>query len=272
MAKNARGVGFFEGCALHEVVFLVVDDSPTIKMLVKKVLENKIGAKSILMANDGREALEILKTQKVDFILSDWEMPHVSGDELLFQVRQNKDWKNIPFIMMTSHGGKDFIMTAVQSGVTHYLVKPFTSGEMEDRIRKSWNGAAKRRSDRFSALPPHHLVVKGNGKSFQAKLMDISRTGCLLKMEYSEDLHLFSSYELSVEFETVDKTGSFAVNPVSAVIMRLENDSGNIYATSKLCQAAVYFNPRNLDKRVEQKLDELVKWLASLSPDMIVEK
>lgn len=257
---------------MHEVIFLVVDDSPTIKMLVRKVLENKIGAQKILMASDGREALEILKAQKVDFILSDWEMPHVSGDELLFQVRQNKDWKDIPFVMMTSHGGKDFIMTAVQSGVTHYLVKPFTSGEMEDRIRKSWNGAAKRRDDRFSALPPHHFVLKRNGKSYQAKLMDISKTGCLLRMEYNEELKLFGQYEISVEFEAVGGSGTFAVNPIHGVIMRLENDSGNIYSTSKLCQVAVYFNPRDLDKRTEVKLDELIKWLASLSPDMIVEK
>jgi two-component system chemotaxis response regulator CheY len=257
---------------VHDVVFLVVDDSPTIKMLVKRVLENKIGAKIIHMAGDGREALDILKKEKVDFILSDWEMPHVSGDELLFQVRQNADWKNIPFIMMTSHGGKDFIMTAVQSGVTHYLVKPFTAGEMEDRIRKSWNAAAKRRSDRFSALPPHHLVVKNQNKSFQANLMDISKTGCLLRMEYSDELKLFGQYELSVEFETPEHNKTFAVNPISGVFMRLENDSGNIYAASRLCQVAVYFNPRNMDKRTEEKLDELVKWLASLSPDMIVEK
>jgi CheY-like chemotaxis protein len=250
----------------------VVDDSAIIKALVKKVLENKIGAKVIHMAADGVEALQILKTQKVDFILSDWEMPNLSGDELLFEVRQNKDWKDIPFIMMTSHGSKDFIMTAVQNGVTHYLVKPFTAREMEDRIRKSWNGASKRRSDRFSALPEHHVTLKTATRSFPAKLLDISCTGCLLRIEYREDLRLFGQYNISVEFNSTEQNKTFAVNPLAGTIMRLENDSGDMSGSQRLCQAAVYFEPKAMDRRTEDKLNELVKWLATLSPDTIHEK
>lgn len=257
---------------MHDVSFLIVDDSEIIKTLVKKVLENKIGTKVIYTAADGAEALVILKTKKVDFILSDWEMPNMSGDELLFEVRQNKDWKDIPFIMMTSHGSKDFIMTAVQSGVTHYLVKPFTAREMEDRIRKSWNAAAKRGANRFSSLPDHHVVLKTDARSFPAKLLDFSCTGCLLRLEYRDELKLFGQYQLSIEFNSIEHNKSFAVNPVPGTIMRLENDGGDMSGSQKLCQAAVYFNPKAMDKQTEGKLNELVKWLASLSPDNIMDK
>ena len=256
---------------MHEVKFLVVDDSATISNLVKKVLENKLGAKAIYFASDGQKAIEILKTQNVDFILSDWEMPNMSGEELLYEVRHNDKWKDIPFVMMTSHGGKDFILTAVQNGVTHYLVKPFTAAEMEDRIRKSWNTAAKRSTDRFSKLPPHNLQLKDQEKSYSARLMDISQTGCLLRMEYSVALQLFSRYSISVEFEKED--GAFAVNPIPAVITRLERDAGDMQRSIayKLCQVAVYFDPKAMDPEVGNRLKELVKWLSSLSPDMIID-
>ena len=257
---------------VHDVVFLVVDDSHTIKMLVKKVIENKIGAKNILMANDGREALEILNKNKVDFILCDREMPRMSGDDLLLRVRQHEDWKTMPFIIMTSQGGKDLMTTAAKSGVTHYLVKPFTSGEMEDLIRKSWNATAKRGSDRFSALPPRRLVIKNRNKSMDAKLMDISRTGCLVRMEYHDELRLFGVYELSLEFDTAEKNKTLAFNPLSGVVMRLESDPDNVNGAGKSCQVAIRFNPKAMDKVAEQKLDELVKLLASLSPNIIGDK
>lgn len=257
---------------MHDVVFLVADDSPTIQMLVKKVIENKIGAKNILVANDGREALEMLDKNKVDFILSDREMPRVSGDELLSRVRQHKDWKTVPFIMMTSQGGKDLAMTAAKGGVTQFLVKPFTSGEMEDLIRKSWNAALKRGSDRFSGLPAHRLVIRSPNKSMQARLMDISKTGCLVSMEYQDELRLFGVYEVSLEVEKTEKNETLAVNRLPGVVMRLEGDSASMGGAEKLCQVAIRFNAGATDKVTEQRLDDLVRWRASLSPDVIVEK
>ncbi|MBI5178070.1 MAG: response regulator [Nitrospinae bacterium] len=257
---------------MREVSFLVADDSPTIRNLVRKVLETKIGANKIFEANDGSEALNILKEQKIDIILSDWEMPNVSGDELLFQVRNSPDWKGIPFIMMTSYGGKDFIMTAIQNGVTHYLVKPFTAVEMEDRIRKSWNAAAKRSTGRFASLPPHMLMIKNKGRSFPARIIDISCTGALINMEYVDELKLFGEYELALEFEAKNPLEQWAISPIYGTAVRLETDASGMHLTSKKCEVALYFNAKAMDKKVEKKLNDLIKWLASLAPDAIADK
>jgi two-component system chemotaxis response regulator CheY len=258
---------------VHDVNFLIVDDSPTIITLVRKVLENKLGSHNIHVASDGHQAIEILKSTKIDFILSDWEMPNMSGDELLYEVRHNNDWKLLPFVMMTTHGGKDFIMTAVQNGVTHYLVKPFTAVEMEDRIRKSWNAASKRNNDRFSNLPAHNLLIKDSSKSYSAKLLDLSATGCLIRMEHNSAINLFNRYEMSVEFESIKGDKSYTVTPIPCMITRLERDAGDMQASvsRRLCQVAVYFDPKAMDRTVEKRLNDLVKWLATLSPDTIID-
>lgn len=254
---------------MREVSFLVADDSSTIRALVRKVLESKLGANRIFEAVDGAEAVEILKTQKIDIILSDWEMPNISGDELLYQVRNHPEWKTIPFIMMTSHGGKDFIMTAIQNGVTHYLVKPFTAVEMEDRIRKSWNSASKRQAERFAALPPHHVVVKSKGKSFPAKLIDISCMGAMLSMEFVDDLKLFGVYELALEFESTNPNEHWAINPIVGVATRLETNATAMHSKSRKCEVGMYFDSNATDRKVAQKLNDLVKWLSSYTPDTI---
>ncbi len=254
---------------MRNVRFLVADDSPTIRAIVRKVLETKLGTDLIHEAKDGQEAIDVLKEQKIDIILSDWDMPNISGDELLYQVRNNPDWKDIPFIMMTSHGGKDFIMTAIQNGVTHYLVKPFTAVEMEDRIRKSWNSAAKRQADRFASLPPHHLIVKSKNKSFPAKLIDLSCMGAFILMEYTDDLRLFGEYELSLEIGSDNPNEHWAVNPIIGNATRLETDANGMHSSSRKCQIAIAFDTKAMDRRVTDKLNAVVKWLSSYTPDSI---
>ena len=257
---------------MQDVRFLVVDDSGTLRKLVRKVLETKLGAKQIFEAGDGAEARKMLEQQSIDVILCDWEMPNVSGDEFLFQVRNSPRWKDLPFIMMTSHGGRDFIMTAIQNGVTHYLVKPFTAAELEDRVRKSWNGAAKRQADRFSALPPHQLMVKVGGKAFAAQVVNISRLGVQLKMEYAESIKLFAEYQLSLEFDSGPGKQPWAINPLFGTAVRMEADSSSIAITNKMCQVALTFGANNIDRKVEDKLNELVQWLASFEPESITDK
>ncbi len=256
---------------MQNVRFLVVDDSGTLRKLVRKVLETKLGAKYIFEAGDGAEARKMLEEQSIDVILCDWEMPNVSGDELLFQVRSVPRWKDIPFIMMTSHGGRDFIMTAIQNGVTHYLVKPFTAAELEDRVRKSWNGAVKRQADRFSSLPPHQMMVKVGGKAYSAQVVNISRLGALVKMEYTENVKLFGEYPLSLEFDSGPGKQPWAINPLFGTIVRMEADTSNMAITNKMCQLGFTFGANTIDRKVEEKLNELVRWLASFEPESITD-
>ena len=112
---------------------LVVDDFATMRRILKNVLK-QIGFTNIIEADDGSTALAMLKKDKVDLILSDWNMPKVSGLELLKAVRSDESMKNIPFLMVTAEGQKDSVIQAVQAGVSNYIVKPFTAETIKEKL------------------------------------------------------------------------------------------------------------------------------------------
>lgn len=114
---------------------LVVDDFATMRRIVKNVLK-QIGFTKIVEADDGSTALAVLKNDKVDLIISDWNMPKVTGLELLKAVRGDDSMKNIPFLMVTAEGQKDNIVQAVQAGVSNYVVKPFTPETIQEKIEQ----------------------------------------------------------------------------------------------------------------------------------------
>ena len=83
---------------MQNATILIVDDSPTIQRLVSKTLEEKMGVKHIMTANNGIEAMAILRKEKIDIIISDWNMPEMDGEEFLYQVKHDPALKNLPFI------------------------------------------------------------------------------------------------------------------------------------------------------------------------------
>lgn len=116
---------------------LLVDDATFIRDLIKRTLRKFLPACEIVEASDGRKAQAILNKQTVDLILSDWEMPGLSGEELLIWVRAEEKLATIPFIMVSSLGGKTHILRAVELGVSDYLGKPFTSEELMQKVHKA---------------------------------------------------------------------------------------------------------------------------------------
>ena len=112
---------------------LVVDDFATMRRIIKNVLK-QIGFSKILEADDGTSALEVLKENQVDLIISDWNMPQMTGLDLLKAVRGEKSTKNIPFLMVTAEAQKDNVIQAVQAGVSNYLVKPFTADSIKTKL------------------------------------------------------------------------------------------------------------------------------------------
>lgn len=115
---------------------LIVDDATFIRDMMKRVLRQQIQDVEILEAADGVRAVSIIKSSKPDIILSDWEMPQMSGDELLKWVRSVPEHSDTPFVMITSRGDRDHVVKAVQAGVNDYLCKPFTSEELQKKITK----------------------------------------------------------------------------------------------------------------------------------------
>jgi two-component system chemotaxis response regulator CheY len=112
---------------------LVVDDFATMRRIIKNVLK-QIGFTNILEADDGTTALEVLKDNKVDLIISDWNMPNMTGLDLLKTVRGDQSTQSIPFLMVTAEAQKDNVIQAVQAGVSNYLVKPFTADAIKAKL------------------------------------------------------------------------------------------------------------------------------------------
>jgi len=114
---------------------LVVDDFATMRRIVKGVLK-QLGFSDIIEADDGANALKELKKEKVGLIVSDWNMPNMTGLDLLKAVRGDGDLKSIPFLMVTAEGQKENVVQAVQAGVNNYIVKPFTPETFKDKLEK----------------------------------------------------------------------------------------------------------------------------------------
>lgn len=114
---------------------LVVDDFATMRRIVKNIL-TQLGYKNVIEADDGTTAMNVLKQEKIDLIISDWNMPKMTGLELLKNVRANADWSKIPFIMVTAEAQQDNIILAVKAKVSQYIVKPFTADTLGEKINK----------------------------------------------------------------------------------------------------------------------------------------
>lgn len=114
---------------------LVVDDFATMRRIVKNIL-TQLGYKSIIEADDGTTAMTVLKQEKIGLIISDWNMPKMTGLDLLKNVRANPEWAKIPFIMVTAEAQQDNIILAVKAKVSQYIVKPFTADTLGEKINK----------------------------------------------------------------------------------------------------------------------------------------
>jgi two-component system chemotaxis response regulator CheY len=117
---------------------LVVDDFSTMRRIVKNILR-QLNFNNIVEADDGASALDILQKEKVDMVVSDWNMPKMTGLELLKAVRADDALKDIPFLMVTAEAQQENIIEAVKSGVSNYIVKPFTAETLGQKINQVFN-------------------------------------------------------------------------------------------------------------------------------------
>lgn len=122
---------------------LVVDDAPFIRDLIKKGLRNLFPGLTVDEAADGRRAQTLLGKQRFDLILCDWEMPGMTGLELLSWFRAQADHKGVPFIMVTSRGDKENVVQAIQAGVSDYMGKPFSNEQLAAKVKKALQRTGK---------------------------------------------------------------------------------------------------------------------------------
>ncbi|MGW7772953.1 response regulator [Pseudomonas putida] len=122
---------------MSKVNVLVVDDAPFIRDLVRKCLRNAFPGMVIEDAVNGRKAMAMLSKERFDLVLCDWEMPEMSGLELLTWCRQQEEMKALQFIMVTSRGDKENVIQAIQAGVSDFVGKPFTNEQLLTKVKKS---------------------------------------------------------------------------------------------------------------------------------------
>ena len=121
--------------ANKDMRILVVDDFSTMRRIVKNILR-QLGFNNVVEADDGTTALAKLKTEKIDFVVTDWNMPKMSGLELLKEIRSDEGMKHIPVLMVTAEALQENIIAAIKAGVSNYIVKPFDAATMSDKIDK----------------------------------------------------------------------------------------------------------------------------------------
>ncbi|MGQ9745207.1 MAG: response regulator [Dissulfurimicrobium sp.] len=119
----------------YNIKVMIVDDFATMRKIVKNILI-QLGFKNFLEADDGSTAWDLLQKEEVNLIISDWNMPKMSGIELLKKVRADERFVNLPFIMVTAEAQKENIIEAVKARVTNYIVKPFTPETLSEKIEK----------------------------------------------------------------------------------------------------------------------------------------
>lgn len=121
---------------------LIVDDMPSLRDLLKAYLR-RLSFRNISEADDGRMAYQALLAAKAagapfELVISDWNMPNLDGLEFLKLVRSSPEWKNLPFILLTTESEKAKVLEAVMAQVSNYMVKPVEEAVLKEKLTKVW--------------------------------------------------------------------------------------------------------------------------------------
>lgn len=122
--------------------FLVVDDFSTMRRIVRNLLK-ELGYSNIEEAEDGVDGLNKLRGGNFEFVLSDWNMPNMDGLTMLKHIREDPELKHLPVLMVTAEAKKENIIAAAQAGANGYVVKPFTSATLEEKLAKIFEKLGK---------------------------------------------------------------------------------------------------------------------------------
>ena len=122
-----------------DMKIIVVDDFSTMRRIIKNILR-QLEFTNVQEADDGATAWPKIQSESFDLIITDWNMPKMSGLELLKNVRNDENLKATPVLMVTAEALKENIIEAVKAGVSHYIIKPFTAETMQEKLEKIFGG------------------------------------------------------------------------------------------------------------------------------------
>ena len=124
------------------IKILVVDDSATMRKIVINSLK-ELGYTNTVEAGGGLEALDLLKATSIDFVVTDWNMPDLTGIEVLRNIRADEFLARLPVLMVTAEAKKECVIEAVKAGVNNFIIKPFTTQIMQQKIMQIYSKLAK---------------------------------------------------------------------------------------------------------------------------------
>lgn len=119
----------------YDHVIITVDDSSTMRRIIKNTLQ-KLGFNNILEAGNGIEGLNVMAKNKIDLLITDWNMPEMDGLTFVKAIRAKPEYKELPILMVTTEAAKEDILTALRNGVNNYIVKPFTPETLQEKVFK----------------------------------------------------------------------------------------------------------------------------------------
>jgi len=127
-----------------DIKILVVDDMAAMRKILKTLLA-QLGYKNVDEAEDGKQALEILKQSpnKYGLVITDWNMPNMTGIELVQAIRSDEKLKHLPILMVTAEAKKENVLMAIKAGVNNYIVKPFTAETLKEKMEKIFSSLGK---------------------------------------------------------------------------------------------------------------------------------
>ena len=124
---------------MSDMKILAVDDSSTMRRIIINTLK-RAGYENVVEAENGKEALAKLETEKVDFVITDWNMPEMDGLTFVSNLRKSSEHAKLPVLMVTTRSVKEDIVEALKAGVNSYIVKPFTPDTLKEKIDQVLSG------------------------------------------------------------------------------------------------------------------------------------
>ncbi len=239
---------------LSDLRFLIVDDMPSMRKMIRNMLTNLGVTRWVAEANDGLEALDRLSTIKYDFIVCDVNMPRMDGLEFLKMIRASDNFKDIPVLMITGEVTEEIVASAAESEVDHYLLKPFQLGALEERIREVMQKKKKpspgealfRQALAHKEAKEFHLALeKGLTLSqppyvSQAKVLNLIGE-CYLELGDLENAHQYLSAAIELNPRYIKAYKNYAL---------AKERLGQLPEAIKVLQTANQLNPRNGDRLV----------------------
>lgn len=122
-----------------DMKIIIVDDFSTMRRIIKNILR-QLGFNNVTEADDGATAWPKIQAEAFDLVVTDWNMPKMSGLELLKNIRNDENLKDTPVLMVTAEALKENIIEAVKAGVSNYIIKPFTAETMQEKLEKIFSG------------------------------------------------------------------------------------------------------------------------------------